>query len=299
MENVRTKTHEWELKESYYESLNYSCHFVRECWLDELYDSDEDYRNLVNSKRPNFARKHPGEVSEQQIIDGILQDEVFGVVVTDIDLPNEWSPEMKDKLHCPQELSPAQFFDVFPPVMGNVEIKYPEHWSPLMRQYAEDNGISTHNRKLLVAGIKAEQMPITSVYVKFLLTHGFILKNISQLVEYTPKKAFKKFVDLRTNWRRQADECPRMAILATQGKCENNYAFGSTLTDSSKWTEVKYVKGVRAASKEVNNKLFIKIENINVEKEIYEVEKEKKIIQYKYPTAVGFFILWQSKTRVL
>lgn len=299
MENVHKKSNEWELKQSYYEQLNYDCHFVRECWLDELYDTDEDYRNLVDSKRPNFARKFPGSLSEQQIIDGLVKDQLYGIVVTDIELPDDWSPELKDKLHCPQELTPAQFFDVYPPVMGSVDIKYPDHWSPIMKKYAEEMGIATNNRKLLVAGIKAEQLPISSGYAKFLLTHGFILKNISQIVEYFPKKAFRRFVNERTNWRRQADECPRMGILATQGKSENNYAFGSTLTDSSKWTDVNYVKGVRAASKEVNNKLFIKLEAINVEKQIFEVEKQKKVIEYRHPTQIGFFILWESKKHVL
>ena len=299
MENVKKNSNEWELKEAYYEKLGYDVLFIRECQLDEIYNTEEEYRNLVKSKRPNFARLHPGQVTEKQIIDGILNDELFAMLVCDISLPEDWSPELKAKLHCPQHLSPRQFWDVLPPVYGNCELKYPDHWSPIMQKYAEENSISTHTRTLLVAGVEAEQLPITSGYAKFLLTHGFQLSNISEICEYTPKRAFKKFVDERTGWRRMADKEPKMKILASQGKIEVNQGYGVSLSNSAKWTDIKYVSGVRAASREVNDRLFIKLQNINCKHELFEVEKQKRIIQYKFATQIGFWILWESKRHIL
>ena len=299
MENARKNTHEWELKESYYEQLGYECHFIRECDLDELFDTDEEYRNLVKLKRPNFARLHPGTLTESQIIQGILDDQLFAMIVCDINLPEEWTPELKAKLHCPPHLTPREFWDVCPPVFGNCTLKYPEHWSPVMQEYAKEHSINTSDRTLLVAGCQAEQLPITTGYAKFLLTHGFEISNISEICEYTPKRAFQSFVDTRTEWRREADRNPKMKILATQGKAENNFGYGVTLTNSAKWTNVKYVKGVREASKEVNDKLFIKLETINASKDLFEIEKEKKIVEYRYPSQIGFWILWESKTYLL
>lgn len=67
--------------------------------------------------------------------------------------------------------------------------------------------------------------------------------------------------------------------------------------DQSKHRHVTYVNGANAASQEVNNPLFMAVTEL--QDEVYEVEKAKKMIIFDLPIQLGYFILQYAKLRML
>lgn len=67
--------------------------------------------------------------------------------------------------------------------------------------------------------------------------------------------------------------------------------------DQSKHRHVTYVNGANAASQEVNNPLFMAVTEL--QDEVYEVEKAKKMIIFYLPIQLGYFILQYAKLRML
>ena len=73
----------------------------------------------------------------------------------------------------------------------------------LMQNYIETNNLSKQPRKLLVGGLRAEKILLTSPLVKWYLEHGLCISRIYQTIEFGKAVAFDGFTNLVTQGRRE------------------------------------------------------------------------------------------------
>lgn len=87
-----------------------------------------------------------------------------------------------------------------------------------MQNYVKENDLSQKPRKLLVGGLRAREMFISTELLKWYLSMGLEVTKVHQTVEYTPNCCFETFVDEVTASRRLGDIDKDKAMLADLAK---------------------------------------------------------------------------------
>lgn len=166
-----------------------------------------------------------------------------------------------------------------------------------MQQHVRENGLLEKPRRLLVGVMKARKLLLASPLLQWYLQHGLEVKNIYQVIEYTPMKCFQSFVTNVTEARRQGDDDPKLSVIADTNKKIGNSAYGGLIMDKLKHRNVQYIQGVDEAQKAVNKPDFVNLTLL--EDSVYEVEKAKSKIVLDLPIQLGYFILQYAKLRML
>ena len=91
----------------------------------------------------------------------------------------------------PDHLHP--YFEEIPPLFCNTEVKF-EYMGPFMQQYVRDHGLSDKPRRLLLSGMRADKIMLSSPYRKWLMRKGLKVTKLHQMMEYSPKRCFRHFV---------------------------------------------------------------------------------------------------------
>ena len=60
-----------------------------------------------------------------------------------------------------------------------------------MQEYARSRGMSEKPRQLLVGGMKAEHILLSSPLLKWYLTHGMKVRKIDDMVEFQRQRCFQ------------------------------------------------------------------------------------------------------------
>ena len=150
-----------------------------ECKFNEILDQNPKYRKRLNELKPPFLKKHPyGEVSQETILRAIHRGEYHGFVLVDVSVPKHM----------------RSFFDIMPPIFANSVIPH-SMWSKVMKEKAEEHGISKHDRTLLVSGFEAKEILLNDVLARYYLELGLEITQIHQCIEFTPRSPFKAFAD--------------------------------------------------------------------------------------------------------
>ena len=79
-----------------------------------------------------------------------------------------------------------------------------------------------------------------------------------EVIEFSPLKCFKGFVDRATEARRAGDKNSNTSLLSETMKLISNSAFGSTTMDKFNFSDICYVNGSTSAKIEVNKPQFKK-----------------------------------------
>jgi hypothetical protein len=279
---------------NYIKSQGYKLVEIYECEFNNLKKTDHNLREFVRQQLSLFTRKKPGQVTETEIIGGILSDDLFGMAEVDISVPNSWG-EVYFKPETP--LDPYSYFSEMCPIFGNIDVPF-EEIGDLMKEYIEEFDLSKRPRRLLIGAMKAEKILLATPLLKWYIKHGMKITKIHQTVEYnTPSHCFKGFVDEVTKARRQGDLDPKKSVIADTMKLCGNAAYGSTLLSLEKQRKINYVSGFEKASNAVNNPLFEKLSEL--EPDFYEIQNLKTKHFMKLPYQTGFFILQYAKLRML
>lgn len=90
-------------------------------------------------------------------------------------------------------------------------------------------------------------------------------------------------------------------ILISQylSKLIGNSAYGSTILNKLKQSDVRYVEGENEACLKANEKGFKSMTQLSDDYEFYEIESQKNKIKLDLPIQIGFFILQYAKLRML
>ena len=166
-----------------------------------------------------------------------------------------------------------------------------------MQQYVDQNGLSNKPRHLLISGMQAERLMLSSPYLKWLLQKGLVVTKLHQVVEYTPRCGFNRFVHQVSEARRTGDIDEDQKIIADTMKLIGNSAYGSLIMDKEKHQNTLYVEGRGAAQLKINDPHFKKCTIIH--DSIYEMEMTKPKITFDLPIQLGYHILQLAKLRML
>ena len=139
IERGMNKRQQDEMRRDYIQQKGYQIVEKWECEWWSLLKTDASVKRHL---RENFPYRRP--LSEEQLLQGIINGQLFGYVQSDIEVPEHLQ----------------SYFSNFPPIFKNTEVSR-EDIGPLMREYAEKENIMPQPRRMLISS--------------FILTNGTII----------------------------------------------------------------------------------------------------------------------------
>ena len=278
-----------EERENYIRSQTDQVKEVRVIWEHEYKEKlkkssvhyDPNLAEFVKQRLPPFYQKHKYDnIKESQLLTAVGNDELYGFLEVDIHVPDHLIEDFKE----------------MPPLFCNNDVDF-EDMGDFMKNYVRENKLSTKPRHLLISGMKAEKILLSSPYLKWLLDHGLVVTKIYQVVEYTPLRCFEDFVNRVSDARREGDLHADRAIIADTMKLIGNSVYGSFLMDKTKHQNTAYVDGRGAAQLKFNDPRFRKATAIT--EDMYELQMSKEKIVMDLPMQLGYNILQLAKLRML
>ena len=166
-----------------------------------------------------------------------------------------------------------------------------------MWQHCIDHHAPTTVRRLLVGGMKARQILLSTPLLQWYLNHGLVVTRLYEVVEFSPVRCFKNFVDQGIEGRRQSDNDPDLGLLGDTFKILLNSAFGSSMLNKERFSDTQYIQGHSKVKIEINKPEFRKANLLG--DDVYELDKGKNKITMNVPIQIGFTILNYAKLRML
>ena len=269
-----------ETKESYLKQSGYTLRIMWEHEFKELQKKDQTLKQFIQDRMPPFYRSHRRKTKESTLLKAVLENTLFGFLEVDI--------------HVPESLQ--TYFEEMPPLFCNTDVIY-DDIGPFMQQYVKDQGLTQKPRHLLVSGMKAQKILLSSPYLKWLLQKGLLVTKIYQVIEYAPKRCFRQFVKDVSDAQRAGDGDEDQKMIAEIMKLIGNSGYGSLIMDKEKHRDVLYVNGRGRAQMKINDPRFTKCTII--QEDVYEMEMLKSKITFVLPIQLGYHILQLAKLRML
>ena len=242
--------------------------------------SEPKLKEFIRQHQPPIFRKHRWITKESTILNAVLDDSFFGFLEVDI--------------HVPQHLH--DYFQEMPPLFCNTEVKF-EDMGAFMQQYVREHHMSDKPRRLLLSGMKAEKIMLSSPYLKWLLQKGLTVTKLHQVVEYSPQRCFRQFVRDVSDARRAGDVDKAQKIIADTMKLIGNSGYGTLIMDKEKHQDTLYAEGWGAAQLNINDPRLKKCALVT--DNLYEMEMAKTKIRFDLPIQLGYHILQLAKLWML
>ncbi|MES9902396.1 MAG: hypothetical protein ABW168_06890, partial [Sedimenticola sp.] len=134
-------------------------------------------REIAYESRPSLCQKNREKVTHEQIVKAVRDDDLFGMIEVDINVPEKWGSEFQSAL------SPAEYFGEMSPIFANVDVPM-SVVGPHMQQHIKELGLSDKPRRLLVGGMRAQQILVATPLLRWYLEHSMIVSKIYQVIEY-------------------------------------------------------------------------------------------------------------------
>ena len=200
-----------ELRRGYIQEKGFT---VIEMWECEWWRFYQTTTNVKLHIRENFPYRR--SLTEQQLLEGIKKGNPFGYVQSDIELP---------------ECLRAKFA-ILPPVFKNILFSKNDI-GDLMKTYAEEEGIMSQPRKMLISSFTLQNGTLINPLLLFYQQLRFVATKIDRFVEYTPRKCFNSFVQAAVDARRKSDKNPNSSAVAETMKLLANSSYGYQIMDRS------------------------------------------------------------------
>ena len=260
--NPNNRLEEWQntmdrLKK--FEEMGYEVESILECEWD----------------KPVARTPPPIPTTEEDILTGIMEGEIFGIVKCSLKVP----PEKID------------FFSAFPPIFKNVSIDLKDI-GPHMKKYAQSIGREGGVKKSLISSMFGDDIVILSTLFKRYIEMGLVCTDIQWVLEYNPKPVFQWFVDKVADDRRRADLDPDMSIIGETSKTSGNSSYGYCCIDKSKHDSVRFCEQDEL-SKHVCDPFFKSLEELDGN--IFEVVKGKRKVVQDTPVQVAIAVYSMAK----
>ena len=278
---------------SFLRNNGYEIVSIWECEFRKQLTENEAMKCFIDERYPTFYKENKGCTTESQILEGVMQEKLFGFIEVDIQVPDSWD---QVKFKPATDLNPTKYFEEMSPLFCTTEVEF-ESIGEHMRDHALKYGLSTKPRTLLVGGLKAECILLSSPLLKWYIEHGLLVSKIHQFVEFSKQPCFKNFVDTVTYDRRQGDIDKSLELKSSLSKLIGNSAFGGTIINQEKFQRIKYMKGFKKACFAVNNPRFRQLNELG--DDMYESEFANVNISINSPTYLGFMILQYAKLHML
>ena len=185
-------------------------------------------------------------LTEETLLENIKSGSLFGYVQCDFEI-------LKNR---------PDFFANFPPIFKN-NTSGRDDIGPLMKKYAEKEGLLSQPKIMLLTSYFLENGTIITPLLLFYLDLGLVCKKFYRVVQYTPMKFFNNnFVQSAVNARRGVDENPISSVVAETMNLLANSSYGYQIMDRSRHTVAKFFSYEKTLGA-INNKLFERLGYIN------------------------------------
>ena len=161
----------------------------------------------------------------EQLLEEVKKEKLFGYVQCDIGLHKILRSEL----------------DNFPPIFKKTLFISKNDIGDLMKTYAEEEGILSQPRKMLISSFTLQNGTLITPLLLFCLQLSLVGTKIHHFVDYTPKKCFNRFVQSAVDARKQGDENPKSSIVAETMKLLANISYGYQIMHRSRHTVTKYL----------------------------------------------------------
>lgn len=276
MKELSKDTHD---KEQYIKSLGYDLHIMYECHWRDLLRLDPDISSFVSQLESRTMSENVA-MTENQIIQALLEERFFGLIECDIHVPEN----LKDK------------FSEMQPVFKNVEVTR-SALSTHMKSFAEQSGHLNSGQKMLVGSMCGNKILLLSSLAKWYIEHGLIITRVYEVCQYKPVRCFEDFGESVSTARRAGDADSTGVLLAETSKLVGNSVYGKMITNKEKHREVSYMSSKHKASLKVKGPRFISMEEPC--EDFFELTQEKLKVILDTPVVLGFAVLQYAKLRML
>ena len=149
-----------------------------------------EWRSFVKeTPMPDNQYHYPGEekyrLTEHEILDMVRDGSMFGAIEVDIQVPTN----LRDK------------FSEMTPIFKNAEVTE-DHIGTYMREFLAASEQKFQNTKYLIGSVFGNKILLITPLLKWYLEHGLVVTKVHQLVQFQPKRCFKRFADQVSNDRR-------------------------------------------------------------------------------------------------
>ena len=180
-------------------------------------------------------------MSEEQLLQGIIDGRLFGYVQCDIEVPEHL----------------RSYFSQFPQIFKNTVVSK-EDIGNLVREYAENENIMVQPRRMFISSFVPTNGTIITLLLLFYLKLGLVSKKIHRFVQYIPRKCFNSLIQSAVDARRQGDKNPNSSVVAETMKLLANSSYGYQIMDRSLHTVTKYLTDQKTHSA-INSKMFTRL----------------------------------------
>jgi hypothetical protein len=170
-----------------------------------------------------------------------------------------------------------------------------DHLGPVMRAYAEQEGLLKKPRKCLVGSFFASDILLATPLLRWYLEKGLKVTKVYRVLQYTPVACFRGFADEVTTARRLGDRGSD-PVMADTMKLLGNCGYGKTVTNKDHFTQVTVCNDKQALGK-INRKWFKNLATLD--EGLHEVEEYSSRIIQDLPLQIGFFVYNHAKLAML
>ena len=129
---------------------------------------------MSKTKSPNkylYPTEDKFRMSENEILDGIIDKRIFGAVEVD--------------LHVPEHLK--RYFEEMTPIFKHAEVKF-DDIGKHMQDFVRQNDITYQDRNYLIGSMFATKILIITPLLRWYVDHGIVVSRIHQLIQFKPSK---------------------------------------------------------------------------------------------------------------
>ena len=227
------------------------------------------------------AKPERSSAEQDEIIQNVLNDKLFGFFEVDIEVP-----EQKRKRF-------SEFCPLF--VISEVpEDQIPQH----MKDYKINTGRKMiKNNKKLLGVMKTEKILLYSPLLKWYLNHGLQVTKIHRYISYTSGRPFKWFPEEVSSARRAADQDKNKRQLGDTAKLKGNSFYGKMIENLEKHMNTKFTTNEKLIDNIFRSPFFEDLEEIN--EGVFEVRQRKKQVTITRPYQCGIAVYQLAKLRML
>ena len=263
-----------ELRWSYIQEKGFT---VIEMWECEWWRLYKTITNVKLHLRENFPYRR--SLTEQLLLERKKKGNLIGYIQSDIEKPENLRANF------------SNFSPIFEKnLVSKIDI------GDLMKTYAEEEGIMSQTRKLLISSFTIQNGTLIIPLFFFYLQLWLVVTKKHRSVEYTTTKCFDSFVKAAADARVNGDKSSKSSVVAETMKLLANSSYGYQIMNQSRHAVTNYLSDEKTVAA-INSKLFKKLDLMN--SSLYEVELAKAQIEHKEPIIVGFSILQYAKLGML
>ena len=235
----------------------------------------------VEAKPEQSSEEKAERAKQDEIIQNVLNDELFGFFQVDIEVPEQLRKRFS-------EFSPLFILAEVP------EEQIPQH----MKDYKINTGRKMiKNNKKLLGVMKAEKILIYSPLLKWYLNHGLQVTKIHRYISYTPGTPFAWFPEEVSSARRAADNDKNKKQLGDTAKLKGNSFYGKMIENLEKHMNTKFTTDEKLIDKIFRSPFFEDLEEIS--EGVFEVRQRKRKVTITRPYQCGIAVYQLAKLRML